>query len=130
MKLIVKPKANNLLLEKPLHLVIAVEPEGHFEVYNYESGLKPDRHLVLGIAQAMAVQIEEKDPETVVFAKDAEVALEMDGVIKKLSSGLIIVRTAEDGAIAALALCDPSEGRRLARRAVRALTGTIRLDVP
>ena len=44
--------------------------------------------------------------------------------------GFTNVDEAEDGAIAALALCDPSEGRRLARRAVRALTGTIRLDVP
>ena len=130
MKLMIKPGVNNILLEKPLHLVVTVEPDGHFEVYTSESSLKPDRHLLLGIAQAMAVQIEERDPDTVVFEKDAQVDLEVDGTVKRLSCGLILVRTAEEGAIAALVLCDPPEGRRIARRAVRALTGTIRLDVP
>ncbi len=130
MKLTVTPDTDNLLLKKPLQLVITVEPDGHFEVYISESGVRPDRHLLLGIAQSMAVQIEEKDPETVVFADSVDVSLECDGVIQKLLSDLILVRTAEEGAIAALVRSDPANGRRLGRQAVRALTGTIRLDIP
>lgn len=119
-----------MLLEKSLHLVLTLEPEGHFEVYTSEDSLKPDRHLLLGIAQAMAIQIEEKDPDTVAFAPEVEVELEIDGTVKRLSSDLIIVRTYEEGALAALVRGDSSSGRRLGRQAVRALTGTIRLDVP
>lgn len=130
MKLRIYPQPDNEALQKPLQLLITVEPDGRPEVYTREGGLKPDRHLVLGIAQSMAVLIEEKDPDTVVFSDAATVGLELDGSIQTLTSGLIIVRTQEDGAIAALVLGEPSSGRRLARQAVRALTGTIRLDVP
>lgn len=130
MKVLISPETNNELLGKPLQLVITVEPDGHLEVYISESSLKPDRHLLLGIAQSMAVQIEEKDPETVVFIDVAEVDLELHGSVQRLTASLIIVRSLEEGTLTALVRGDSSTGRRLARQAVRALTGTIRLDVP
>lgn len=130
MKLRIYPPPDNEAFQKPLQLLITVEPDGRPEVYVGEDILKPDRHLVLGIAQSMAVQIEEKDPETVVFIYSAIVDLEWRQSIQRLTAGLIIARTVEEGAIAALVLGDPSSGRRLARQAIRALTGTIRLDVP
>ncbi|MDD3472422.1 MAG: hypothetical protein PHS86_06540 [Syntrophaceae bacterium] len=130
MKLRITPEINNPLLKKDLQLVITMEQDGHFEVYIPKSSVKPDRHLLLGIAQSMAFQIEEKDPETVVFAKDAIVQLDADGSVQEISSSLIMVRTLDEGAIAALVRTDSSSGKRLARQVVRALTGTIRLDVP
>ncbi len=130
MKLRIYPQPDNEAFQKLLQLLITVEPDGRPEVYVGEGILKPDRHLVLGIAQSMAVQIEEKDPETVVFIDSAIVDLEWRQSIQRLTAGLIIARTVEEGAIAALVLGDPSSGRRLARQAIRALTGTIRLDVP
>lgn len=130
MKLVCNPQASNSLFLKPLQLVITVEPDGHFEVYIPEDGVKPDRHLLLGIAQSMAVQIEEKDPDTVEFADSIDVGLDLKGSTQKLVADLIIVRTLEEGAIAALVKGDAATGRRLARQAVRSLTGTIRLDVP
>ncbi|MGD9819238.1 MAG: hypothetical protein AB7V04_11140, partial [Desulfomonilaceae bacterium] len=91
MKLRITPEINNPLLKKDLQLVITMEQDGHFEVYIPKSRVKPDRHLLLGIAQSMAFQIEEKDPETVVFAKDATVQLDADGSVQEISSSLIMV---------------------------------------
>ncbi len=95
-----------------------------------EDGLpRPDRHLLVGLAQTVLMAVEEKDPETVAFLDPCTVCLKRSDETKLLGRGLIVVRSMT-GKFGALVTITPGEARRLARKAVRRLTGAIRLDIP
>lgn len=108
---------------------MSVEGDGPPEVFVRDGLPRPDRHLLLGLVQAVSMAVEERDPESVVFIESCSIRMERAGLLKELGSSLVIVR-AEDGGIGVLAVGDPADARRRARRAVRWFTGTIRLDVP
>jgi hypothetical protein len=95
-----------------------------------EDGLpRPDRHLLVGMAQSILMAVEEADPETVAFVEPCDIHLERSGETKSLNRGLIVVRS-RTGKFGALVTATPREARRLARKAVRWFTGAIRLDIP
>jgi hypothetical protein len=98
-------------------------------LYTDDGVPRPDRHLMLGIAQATLMAIEETDPETVVFLESCAIELNRSGETILLNGGLTVVRS-ESGKLGALAPATPREARRLARKGVRWFTGAIRLDIP
>lgn len=129
MQLMMVPPVSNSLFSTDLQLVIRVEEDRSPELL-LEPGLPtPDRHLVLGLVQSVAVSIEELDPESVELAEGTQVALRRGDEITGFGAGVTVVRNVH-GHFGALCTVDPKRARRLARLALRWFTGTIRLDVP
>jgi hypothetical protein len=129
MKLFLDPSDSLPLFSMDLQLVIRIE-EGRSPELFLEHGISnPDRHLLLGLVQRIAMAVEERDRESVAFANGCTIRLKRAGEAKTFGPGLVIARS-DDGTIGAVASVDPSMARRLARLAVRWFTGTIRLDVP
>jgi len=110
-------------------LVIRIEEDRPAEVYVGEGLPRPDRHLLLGIAQTVLVAIEEMDPECVAVMEACAIKLARAGEIKEFNPGLVIVKV-RDGKFGALVVGDSRMALRLARQCMRWFTGTIRLDVP
>jgi hypothetical protein len=129
MKLLVTPPPTLSLFSMDLQLLILIEEDRAPELILDNQMPRPDRHLLLGLVQGMAMAVEERDPESVAFIKGGSVRLLRDGNSKELRPGLLLARSTE-GAIGVLATVDYGEARRLARKAVRWFTGTIRLDLP
>lgn len=119
------------VFSEELHLVVHIgNDDAAVPVLYAEEGLpRPDRHLLLGMAQAVLMAIEEADPETVAFLGPCTIELKRSGETKSLHGGLIVVRS-ESGKFGALTTATPREARRLAGKAVRWFTGAIRLDIP
>lgn len=129
MRLLIKPPPSLPIFSHELELVISVSEERAPEVFVKEGFAKPDRHFLLGIAQSMALALEEADPEFTAFMETESIILENVGSIKALPHGLIIARD-EQGYLGGVAIPDSRVVRRLAREMERWFTGTIRLDVP
>ncbi len=129
MRLIVDPIPLSPLVDNNLELVICLEDGQAPEIHVKEGLPKPDRHLLLGLMQTVAVAVSERDPELVVFMDARSVVLKTESASRHVPPGLVIART-EDGAVGVLATLDTQHARILARQALRWFTGTIRLDVP
>ena len=129
MRLFIDPPARLTVFDKELHLVISASEKGPPEIFVKKGLAQPDRHFLLGVVQAAAMAVEERDREFTAFMEAASLTLENAGSVKELSNGLIIAWS-EDGSIGGLAVPDPGSARRLARELVRWFTGSIRLDIP
>ncbi len=129
MRLIVDPIPSSILVDKDLELVICVQDGQSPEIYVKEGLPKPDRHLLLGLIQTVAVAVSERDPELLVFMDARSMVLKTESASRPVPPGLVIARS-QDGAVGVLATQDTQQARVLARQALRWFTGTIRLDVP
>lgn len=129
MKLRIEPPPTHKWLHSDLELVICLNCEKTPEVFIEPGEPKPDRHLLLGIAQSVVVAVEERDTDLVEFARPDSMRLDSGMQSKELACDFVIFRTAE-GRIGALAPEDTAVARTLARKALRWFTGAIRLDVP
>lgn len=129
MRLLIDPPVPLLQLNQDLELVMLICGERMPEMFLSEGVPHPDRHLLLGIVQTVAVRVEERDPDSVFFSKDCSVILERGPESRPVQADLIISRSLT-GAIGVLVMADHADGRRMCRRAVRWFMGTIRLDVP
>ena len=129
MRIVTEPPVSLPVFPEQLELVIRIGEDETPQVYVRDGCPKPDRHLLLGIAQSVDVAVEERDPDMVRFTPRCTVSLEGTGDAKIFDSGLILARDSK-GAIGVLVIGDPPAGRRLARHGLRWFTGTVRLDVP
>lgn len=129
MRLLIDPLPSLPLFLLDAELVIRFAEDLPPEVYIEEGHPRPDRHLLLGIAQSVLVAVEEMDPESVELIGTCAIKLDRANEIKELGAGLVIVRV-RDGGFGALVVGDSQLALRLARQAVRWFTGTIRLDIP
>jgi hypothetical protein len=129
MRLLINPSHELELFDSDMELVICVREENPPEVFLEDGKPRPDRHMLLGIMQTIVIAVEEIDRTFVEFARDCSLELIKDGEIRGIDAGLVIVRSV-DGGFGAIAIGDPRNARRLARRAERWFTGTIRLDIP
>ncbi len=129
MRLLIDPLPTLPLFSLDPELVIRFAEDLPPEVYVEEGQPRPDRHLLLGIAQSVLVAVEEMDPESVELMGTCAIKLDRANQIKELDAGLVIVKV-RNGRIGALVVGDSRLALRLARQAVRWFTGTIRLDIP
>lgn len=129
MKLNISPNPPNPFFGDELDIVILIGEDRLPEVFPGEDQPRPDRHLLLGLVQAVSMAIGERDPESVVFLDDGSVQLDRSGESTDVAAGLVIAKSG-CGRFAALVLGDPTAAGRLARQAVRWFTGTVRLDIP
>lgn len=129
MRLLIDPLPSLPLFSQDAELVIRFTEDLPPEVYIEEGEPRPDRHLLLGIAQSILVAVEEMDPESVELMDSCTIKLDRANEIKELEADLTIVRV-RDGRFGALVLGDSRVALRLARQAVRRFSGTIRLDIP
>lgn len=129
MKLLVEPRPKNKLFELNPQIILGMEPDGRVEVFYQEGMSQPDRHFLISLAEMALFAVEEKDPLSVEFMSDADIAIEKNGTGLKLNLEYMIVRY-ESGGVVCLIIGDPERARKLARQAIRNLTGRIRLDVP
>jgi hypothetical protein len=129
MRLLTEPAAQSPLFDSELELVICLREESPPEIFLQDGMPRPDRHMLLGMIQTIVVAAEEMDSASVAFVDSCSTRLERGDEMSILHSDLIIIR-AIDGRFGALAIGDKRSVRRLARRAERWFTGTIRLDVP
>jgi hypothetical protein len=116
-------------IEEELELVIVARPEKSPEIHKVDGRPAPDRHLVLGMVQAAAMAIEERDRELVANMEGLDVRLMKQGLSEPLDADLVIVRS-EAGRIGVLALGDDVYVRRVSRELLRYFTKMIRLDIP
>ncbi|MGO9572100.1 MAG: hypothetical protein ACLP5H_31645 [Desulfomonilaceae bacterium] len=129
MRLTIDPLPSVPLFSMDPALVIRIEEDRTPEVYIEEGLPRPDRYLLLGIAQSVLVALEEMDPESVELMSTGTIRLDRANEIKEFGAGLVIVRV-RDGRFGALVIGDSRLAVRLARQSVRWFTGTIRLDIP
>jgi hypothetical protein len=131
MKLSAQPIPTLGVFSEDLQFVIHVgDSDAAVPELYVEDGLpRPDRHLLVGLAQSVLMAVEEKDAETVAFLEPCTVSLKRSDETKLLDRGLIVVRSMT-GRLGTLVTATPGEARRLARKAVRWFTGAIRLDIP
>lgn len=129
MRLLVDPSPELSVFQQDLDLVICVD-EGLQPEIHVRAGLpKPDRHLLLGLMQTVAVVVGESDGELVCFMEVRSIALDTGEGARPVKPGLVIARTPE-GTFGVLAVADKRHAKILARDALRWFTGTIRLDIP
>ncbi len=129
MRLLIHPRPSLPLLLEDLELAITVTEAGIPECYVSGGHPRPDRHLLVGIAQTMVVSMTEEDDESIVIDPGCQVALQRGDETRRLDPGLIIVRTL-DGRLGAISVSDAPTATKLIRQALRYFTGTVRLDVP
>jgi hypothetical protein len=129
MKLLIDPLPSLHLFSLDPELVIRIEEDRPPEVYLEEGLPRPDRHLLLGIAQSVLLAVEEIDPESVELMSKCKIKLDRANEVKEFGAGLVIVRV-RDGRFGALIVGDSHLALRLARQSVRWFTGTVRLDIP
>lgn len=129
MKLILHPPSSLPPFSEKHDLVIEVKRSGVPVTHAREGIPFPDRHLLLGIIQRVAVAIEERDAELVEFLDHFEAWLETATGTISLDPGIIIVKT-EGARLAVVAKGGSRTARELARGAIRYFTSAIRLDVP
>ncbi len=129
MKLSISPNPSNPLFNDRLDIVILIGEDRLPEVFPAEGHPRPDRHLLLGLVQTIAMAIAERDPESVVFLDNGSVRLDRSGESKDVAADLVIAKNGQ-GRFAALVVGDSTAAGRVVRQAVRWFTGTVRLDVP
>ncbi len=116
-------------IEGELELVITAKQDKTPEIHRAEGRPVPDRHLVLGIIQAAAMAIEERDPELVAFMEGIVVTLWKQGTREPIDADLVVIRCYK-GKIGVLVLVGQAEVRRVSRELLRYFTKMIRLDIP
>ncbi|MGB6065048.1 MAG: hypothetical protein WBG50_09580 [Desulfomonilaceae bacterium] len=129
MQVLFDPLPSLPLFSLDSELVIRMGEDRPPEIYVEEGLPRPDRHLLLGIAQSVLLALEELDPECVVLMNKCTIKIQRANEEKEFASGLIVVRV-KDGRFGAVVVGDSRLAVRLARQCVRWFTGTIRLDVP
>jgi hypothetical protein len=111
-----------------VELVVEFKASGIPEIHVEQGAPRPDRHLLLGLAQAAAMAIEEQDRESVAIVDRCSVRLLGGDLDKDLDPVFLAFRTTE-GRFAVLAVGDFQTVRRRARDMARYFTGAVRLDV-
>lgn len=129
MRIEIDPPVPLPCFDENLLFVVSLVDESAPELILEENVPKPDRHLLLGMAQNILMALDEMDPDLVAALTPKSVVLHYAGKTKELKPGLIIAR-AENGQYGAVVVEDPTLARALARQAVRWFMGGIRLDVP
>jgi hypothetical protein len=129
MRLLIDPPAPLALFAGELGLVIEVPEAGIPSLYVPSGVPQPDRHMVLGLIQSLAVAVSEDDKDCVAIVDRCTVRLDLNGQIKDLEPSFIVIRD-ERAAFGVLVAGTREDARRRARQALRYFTGTIRLDVP
>jgi len=129
MRLLIVPPAPIALLAGELGLVIEVPEAGIPTLYVPRGVPQPDRHLVVGLIQSVAVAVSEDDKDSVAIVDRCSVHLELNGQIKELDPSFIVARD-DRAAFGVLIAGTREEARRRTRQAVRYFMGTIRMDVP
>lgn len=129
MRLVIEPAPSLGILSKDVDLVIELKESGLPEIYVDLGQPRPDRHLVLGLAQCAAIAIEEQDVESTLFTMDCSIKLNRENDFVPLRGPLIVARTT-DGKFGVIAIGDGTTSIRLMRRAIRYFSGTIRMDLP
>ncbi len=94
-----------------------------------EGSAKPDRHLMVGLAQSVVFAVEEADPDTVDFVPSLNPTLQLDNTTQGLVADMLILRSVK-GPHAVLSALEKGPARKLAREALRWFTGGVRLDIP
>ena len=116
-------------LEGELELVITAKQDKTPEIHVAEGRSVPDRHLVLGMVQAAAIAIEERDSELVAFMDGLGVTLGKQDTWVPIDADLLVVRSGR-GKIGVLVLVEQAQVRRVSRELLRYFTKMIRLDIP
>jgi hypothetical protein len=129
MKLLSDLTSVSPVLRESLQLVIEIKFDSIPGIYVAQGMPRPDRHMLLGLVQTMAIAIEEQDTESVVFLRDRSILFDIDGEVREIIAPLVVMR-GETGVMAALIMCEHEDARRIARKAVRYFTSKIRLDIP
>ena len=116
-------------IEGELELVITAKQDKTPEIHLAAGRPVPDRHLVLGVVQAAAIAIEERDPEMVAFMEGLAVTLGKRDTWEPVDADLLVARSGR-GKIGVLVLVEPARVRRVSRELLRYFTKMIRLDIP
>jgi hypothetical protein len=128
MKIYISPTPRLNLFSKEMELVIAFCRESIPEILVEHGRPKPDRHLLLGLAQMSALAVEEGD-QTIFEFLPVPISLRISDSQKEFRPEILIART-ENSEIGVLTAIDKVTSRRIARELLRYMTSTIRLDVP
>jgi hypothetical protein len=128
MKIYISPIPKLSLFSKPMELLIVFSRDAIPEILVEPGRPKPDRHLLLGLAQMSALAVEEDD-QTIFECLQDPISMRLSESQRQLSPDIIVARN-EDSEIGVLTAVDKVESRRIARELLRYMTGTIRLDVP
>jgi hypothetical protein len=129
MRLEIDPPVPLLCFDEELVFVISMTDGSAPELIVEDGTPRPDRHLLLGMAQNILMALDEMDPDLVAAMNPSSVVLQHAGQTKELKPGLLIARNGS-GQYGAVMVDDPALARSLARQAVRWFMGGIRLDVP
>ncbi len=117
------------VLHDELEFVIEARDEVPPEIHLSRGRPLPDRHVLLGIAEAAALAVDEKDPDMVAFMDEVRVELIRNDGSVTIEPVLLVFRTIS-GRLGVLAVGDPARVRRVARELRRYFTRLIRLDLP
>ncbi len=85
MRLFVDPDCELEVFNNDLTIVITAQEGSAPETHLSQGSPKPDRHMLLGMAQAVMFAVEESDPDMVRFMESARVVLK-DGEVSKETS--------------------------------------------
>lgn len=129
MKLTIQPDPKLDIFRDNLELAICVRENQTPEILIEEGLPRPDRHLLLGIVQAITIAAEENDEEMLEVSDNCTVAVHFAGEKKFAEQVLVIVRS-QNGRFAAFFNGDRRTAKSFAKKALRWFTGTIRLDIP
>ena len=81
------------------------------------------------MAQSLVMAIEDDDAELIERCSARVIHLEREGSVKTLDAEIALAVT-KSGVWAALVMGEKADTRRLARKALRQITSTVRLDIP
>lgn len=129
MKLIIQPDPKLDIFTDDLELAILVREDQLPEILIEEGLPRPDRHLLLGIVQAITIAAEENDEDMLEVAENACMSLQSTGV-KRFSEPVLVIVRARSGRFAGFFNGDRRTAKNFSKKALRWFTGTIRLDIP
>ncbi len=128
MRLTINTPIDSDFFTHKLQVVIAATKDGTPGIFFSDNLPKPDRHLLLGMAQSVLFAVQESDADIVIFADSCEVVLHSNG-LHSLNPDLLIARD-EFGEYKVIAVNPKQQAKKVAGQMLRWFTGTIRLDVP
>ncbi|MEW6352556.1 MAG: hypothetical protein AB1646_26210 [Thermodesulfobacteriota bacterium] len=129
MRVLTWPSVPLDVLRDEMDFVIEAHEDLPPEIHLSDGGPRPDRHVLLGLAEAAALAVDEKDPDLVGFTKEAKVELVRNGRTVTVEPVIMVFRSIP-GRLGILAVGDPARVRRVVRQMRRYFTRMIRLDVP
>jgi hypothetical protein len=129
MKLIIQPDPRLDIFRDDLELAICIREDRIPEILIEEGLPRPDRHLLLGIVQAITIAAEENDEDMLEVNENAGMVLQSAGV-KQFDEPVLVIVRSRNGRFAAFFNGDGRSAKYLAKKALRWFTGTIRLDIP